>query len=147
MTRDNGPLDTDATSMGARTVCGHTGRIPNTGSMMTGPHASLEQPLEKLLEVASFSAPVGFVEHAKVTARACAARLSTRRRGAPSMLASGSTGRGRSPAPGKIMRRLREVTEGRELDEVSTLGDLTVVTTLKPRIAIDGGGSALWMSC
>jgi acetyl-CoA synthetase len=40
---------------------------------------------------------------------------------------------------GKIMRRLlRDMTEGRELGDVSTLGDPAVVTTLKTRIAVDG---------
>jgi hypothetical protein len=48
---------------------------------------------------------------------------------------------------GKIMRRLlRDVTEGRELGEVSTLGDPTVVTMLTSRIAADGGGRAPWTS-
>jgi hypothetical protein len=46
----------------------------------------------------------------------------------------------------KIMRRLRGVTEGRELGDVSPLGDPTVVTTLTSRIAADGGGRALWTS-
>ncbi len=43
------------------------------------------------------------------------------------------------------MRRLRGVTEGRELGDVSHLGDPTV-TTLTSRIAADGGGRALWTS-
>ena len=44
---------------------------------------------------------------------------------------------------GKIMRRLlRDVTEGRELGDVSTLGDPTVVTTLKSRVAVEGGPSS-----
>jgi hypothetical protein len=48
---------------------------------------------------------------------------------------------------GKIMRRLlRDVTEGRELGDVPTLGDPTVVTLLTSRIAADGGGRALWTS-
>ena len=44
------------------------------------------------------------------------------------------------------MRRLRGVTEGRELGDVSHLGDPIVVTTLTSRIAADGGGRALWTS-
>ena len=48
---------------------------------------------------------------------------------------------------GKIMRRLlREVTEGRELGDVSTVGGPTVVTMLTSWIAADGGGRALWTS-
>ncbi len=48
---------------------------------------------------------------------------------------------------GEIMRRLlREVTEGRELGDVSTVGGPTVVTMLTSWIAADGGGWALWTS-
>ncbi len=101
MTRDKGPLDTDATSMRARTVCGHTGRIQNTGSMMTGPHASLEQHLEGLLEVAAFLRRPTLSSMPRSRTRACTTRLPTRRRGAAGRLASGSTGRGRSPAPAR----------------------------------------------
>jgi len=43
-----------------------------------------------------------------------------------------------------MRRLLRDVTEGRELGDVCTLGDPTVVTTLTSRIAADGGGRALW---
>ncbi len=45
-----------------------------------------------------------------------------------------------------MRRLLREVTEGRELGDVSTVGDPTVVTLLTSRIAADGGGRALWTS-
>jgi len=47
---------------------------------------------------------------------------------------------------GKIMRRLRGVTDCRELGDVSTLGGPIVVTLLKSRIAADAGGRALWTS-
>jgi acetyl-CoA synthetase len=45
-----------------------------------------------------------------------------------------------------MRRLLRDVTEGRELGDVSPLGDPTVMTTLRSRIAADGGGRALWTS-
>jgi hypothetical protein len=147
MTRDKGPLDTDATSMRARTVCGHTGLKQNTGSMMTGPYASLGQHLEELLEVASFSPPADFVEPAKVTDAsvydAAVGAQAWRCAQARQWLDwAGPFARSR-----KIMRRLlRDVTDGDELDEVSTLGDPTVMTTLKSRIAVDGGGRAPWTS-
>ncbi len=113
---------------------------------MTGPHASLEQHLEDLLEVAAFLRRPTSSSMPKSRTRACTTRLSTRRRGAAGRLAGGSTGRGRSPAPAKAWRLLREATEGRELGDVSTLGGPIVVTLLKSRIAADGGGRALWTS-
>ena len=101
MTRDKGPLDTDATSMRARTVCGHTGRIQNTGSMMTGPHASLARHLEGLLEVAAFLRRPTLSSMPRSRTRAWMTRLSMRRCGAAGRLAGGSTGGGRSPAPAR----------------------------------------------
>ena len=101
MTRDKGPLDTDATSMRARTVCGHTGRTQYTGSMMTGPHASLARHLEGLLEVAAFVRRPTLSSMPKSRTRAWTTRLSMRRCGAAGRLAGGSTGGGRSPGPAR----------------------------------------------
>ncbi len=108
---------------------------------MTGPHASLARHLEDLLEVAVFLRRPTSSRMPKSRTRACTTRLSTRRRGAAGRL-DWAWPFARS---GKIMRRLlRDVTEGRELGDVCTLGDPTVVTTLTSRIAADGGGRALW---